>query len=714
VVTNPTTTIGRLHARIALREIWRTPGVVLSFLVPFLAASLGSILGIARFWVNDDVGHLLLISGGFTGTPESLNPVLGPIFTAFVSWLYRVTGRVPWYPLTILVIPAISGSLLLVDLCRRVSRFFHIAIAVLVSFGLLLLGVQLNFTFASFIACSSAMLLLLLRIMRHEVRIGNLLAPFVLCVLSLSLRTNWSTSGVATPPAFLYAGILVLVATYFLGGTGRFGRTIKLFFLFSLVYLASWLPQLVILSSDHLWAEFIDFYRARGSLNGVSVVYEYVNSTTPSEIFAKTGMDYAAMWELQNWSLFDSRSVPVGDLLALATEARASRNPLTIPAIQTGLRNQLGTFLTGMVWFILALILCCFVSERVVRRKNVLSQFGLMSVLLVLSLTQIHVVTFGTRFPTPVRAGTLFATALVLMVTMSLGSISKPDVNFWRKIINALAFLLLLVGCWLNFGRDVRGVSADNLSKSKENRRFIRETTSLDKPVLFSAGNAYILFPFDNSVPAEYLSSKAFHGGSYVRSPQHLRRWNTITGESQTTETLFGPKFYSRVYFHAATYEEVTLRRTPCMQLRETTKGVFDGVRCSYIAALEAGNRWGTHWFSKPEGFLFRVNLKIDDLSLNLISPFGKYAKNHLTEISVEQADGTSKKRLFVVVPPGSDGYTVSLHSLEAGDQISIRSVNRCVVPFEIDPELMPDRTELCVGLSRVAVNGETISLSRL
>jgi len=150
------------------------------------------------------------------------------------------------------------------------------------------------------------------------------------------------------------------------------------------------------------------------------------------------------------------------------------------------------------------------------------------------------------------------------------------------------------------------------------------------------------------------------------------------------------------------------------MQLRETTKGVFDGVRCSYIAALEAGNRWSTHWFSKPEGFLFRVNLKIDDLSLNLISPFGKYAKNHLTEISVEQADGTSKKRLFVVVPPGSDGYTVSLHSLEADDQISIRSVNRCVVPFEIDPELMPDRTELCVGLSRVAVNGETISLSRL
>ncbi|MEP1087428.1 MAG: hypothetical protein ABJH01_12185, partial [Algoriphagus sp.] len=53
-----------------------------------------------RFQTNDDELMMWLVSGAYTGTPESYAVFIHPILSWIFSELYTALPDVPWYPLT--------------------------------------------------------------------------------------------------------------------------------------------------------------------------------------------------------------------------------------------------------------------------------------------------------------------------------------------------------------------------------------------------------------------------------------------------------------------------------------------------------------------------------------------------------------------------------------------------------------------------------------
>lgn len=688
-------------------------------LCPTVAVLVGPLLGISHFWVNDDVGNLLWVSGGFSGSPEYLNPVLGPILGLLVSELYRVTDIFAWYPITILAVPAVASYMLLRKLTPKLATTDHVLITVFVSAGMLLLGIKINYTFSSFVSCSLSVILLLLNATTENFRLRQIIMPFFLCLLSLSLRVNWSTTSPIVPPAFLFVAVAALSGSVFLSAERRNIALLRFGALLAMVYLVAWIPQIVIILLDSQWANFIDFYSARGSLNGVSTLDTYLNSVSPNEVFIRTGMDEAALWELTNWSLFDAQSVPTDHLLALAQEISDLRKRLIMSDTLGVGRGNLLSFLRNLSWFIAAACFMMFAQgRRIITFHQRLSMLSVLS--LVLSTSALVVLaTAGLRYPEYVMAGTVFSVALILILAGTFQAQVKPQLSVRYRAPQLIAIVLVALGCWLNFGERAWWEFENNPNAPDESgyRKTLQYSTRLDKPVihdLMLVGNAYQTVPFDRTVPMEYLHSMNFGGGSNVRSPQYLRRWNFITGENQNAESLFNSQFYSRVYFTSNVYIRLLVLRENCSSLKMTDAGVFQKSKsCGPLFSLADVHREIDLWWSKPAGFRFLVLRDIKQMSLNLLSPFGEHAVPHPVNIEVFDDAMTPKSRSSTTVMPVV-GASVQLQHLNQGDLISITSSGPCVVPFIIDQNRYPDRRQLCVGLREIVVNGGIVPLESM
>lgn len=682
--------------------------------LPALAATLGAMIGIAHFWVNDDVGNLLRLSGGFTGVPESLNTNLGPIFSTLVATLYRLTTKVAWYPVILLAIPTVSSSWCLRKLYRRIAMSSYVAIAILMTSGMFLLGIKINFTLSSFIACSASVFLVAIAVSSNELRIREVVAAIVLSVMALSIRMPWTTSSPPMPPAFLFVALLNLILFTFSEIPRKLERIVKFSGLLGIVFLVAWLPQLVIMSLDSEWRDFVEFNQVRGSLNGNESLVHYLNSISPAELLARTGIDEAAMWELRQWSLFDSESVPTENLRKLSLEVATFRWRMISADFITQFSSFAASYFGKVAWVVVATMIFRLAEEKMSFRSWI--RWSLVRcVLLLSSFGLIYFITSGVRFPSYVLVGTVFATSFALTLDNSLDSSDMSVKPFVRWPLSVIALVLIVAGCWLNFGQYAKINREDVNSKAKKYREIIKETRESNRPVILgtAAGKAYQYSPFDVSVPTEYLQSKDFSGGASIRSPQHVRRWNYITGEQQVPSTLFDSQLYDNVYFYNRIYSQLFQLRKPCYKVLPVTLGYFEksSVPCDALRVIDAGGSHQIdHWFSGPQGFELQVTRNIDQVDLRLISPFGAFARSHLTRIRVNSEDGGSKLDFLKVVTPGI-GTEITMQDLSENDRILIQSVSSCVVPFDVDPIAFPDRSVLCVGLNSIRIDGQSINI---
>lgn len=92
-----------LHSLTSTR-IWIGLGLFLTLLVWFLPW---------RFQVNDDEVMMWLVSGAYTGTPESFAVFIHPILSGIFSGLYSWIPAVPWYPITWFVLLFLSYGALI-------------------------------------------------------------------------------------------------------------------------------------------------------------------------------------------------------------------------------------------------------------------------------------------------------------------------------------------------------------------------------------------------------------------------------------------------------------------------------------------------------------------------------------------------------------------------------------------------------------------------
>ncbi|WP_425639487.1 hypothetical protein ACPUEN_07570 [Algoriphagus yeomjeoni] len=215
-----------------------------------------------RFQVNDDEIMMWLVSGAYTGTPESYAVFIHPILSWTFSKLYTFFPSVPWYPLTWFLVIWLSFVALTLSLNQSKIRLNEKILLVLFSLCLFLhFALFLQFTIVAGIAGFSGLLLLLC--------IGGVkklpLFFFSLILISTSLLIRWESF------------VLILLS---------FGLYILIFksvreILNSLTwYLLPVLILVAILTSKILWekqseySDFIQYNKARAAVSDHPISYQ--------------------------------------------------------------------------------------------------------------------------------------------------------------------------------------------------------------------------------------------------------------------------------------------------------------------------------------------------------------------------------------------------------------------------------------------------------
>lgn len=200
-----------------------------------------------------------------------------------------------------------------------------------------------------------------------------------------------------------------------------------------------------------------------------------------------------------------------------------------------------------------------------------------------------------------------------------------------------------------------------------------------------------------------------------MRSPQYVRRWNYLTGENQTAQSLFNSAFYDRVMFENSYWYSLLFSYSKsCYKVvpNQQSFAIRVGSPCQHVLVADAYFDDSSYWWSKPSGMNFDIVSRDEiDLELVLLAPFGDHARPVITNVRVMDETQRHRYERIVVVKPG-EGTKVELQDLTRGTNVVIRSMSPCMIPSEIDPIQYPDSRELCVGLGKVAINGIEVPLA--
>jgi len=699
----------------------------LIYVIPIFASILGPISGNTRFWTNDDVGNMLALSGGFSGTPEFKVYVLGPITGLLISALYRVTTSLPWYPILLIVVPLLGALFLLKELRRLVPKFAFFGFGLFFVFPMFLIGSMINYTFSSFVGCSLAITLLMIRINKKGLSPKALILPLVLITISLGFRTSWPTGVFGfPPPGFAFASILGVVL-FILVGKSRRELILLLGLLFS-VYLVALIPQHAVLRLDQDWSDYISFAEARGNLNGTQP-FDLLYGRSKSdylflgEVKTKTEVDSFGLSEIADWHLYDATSVSTEGLIALQKLALKEYSNRFGFLDRTMLIVKEGVNFVSFQPFSLCILLAALVVSVSFSRKRLIQKIIIQcSLMIICSALVVGFVLANKRTPDYVVAGCFFCLALTLLMMLIFDeshseSLTKNDSLAKIAFATIVAFSSLTA-----FSEFLIFPNSQNLENSAIARAKIRDSSKFFTPVVhevMTVGLAYENTPFDVSITREFAASMDFSGGTFLRSPQSLDRWNRITGESQTVKSLFASDIYERVllepWFAVSISNMIFQHRGKCLTKTLTEYSNFvrlQKVSPAYcnIRLIESGTGKNVNdVFSGLEGFDIEVVAQdVSKLEILLLSPFGEYAKLHEARVQFyESANGKYREQVVIVDPATKNRIT--FNSLKAGDRIRIMSKSPCVIPYELDASRFPDRSVKCVGIESSNINGEIV-----
>jgi len=106
----------------------------------------------------------------------------------------------------------------------------------------------------------------------------------------------------------------------------------------------------------------------------------------------------------------------------------------------------------------------------------------------------------------------------------------------------------------------------------------------------------------------------------------------------------------------------------------------------------------------------FSLGSEVQSFRLQLVAPFGQYAKPHRISLAVRSSSRKLLENSELIISPG-DGLMLDVEQAEPFGTVSINSLSDCVVPYEIDSNRFPDQRKLCFGIVGIWVNGEQTSL---
>lgn len=238
-------------------RIWAVLGLLALILIWFLPW---------RFQTNDDELMMWLVSGAYTGEPESYAVFIHPILSWIFAKLYTVFPEIPWYPLTWFGL--IYGSYLALILSLRKGIVDLNYRNILALFSLLLFlhfGLFPQFTIVSGIATFSG-LLLLSKI--NTMKSANLVF-LALALITASILIRWEST------------LLILIVFIFF--RLNFMPLSDILSLVKLVVAPS-LLLLVLVGVKIGWekqseyADFVSYNRARAAVSDHPVSYNFIKN----------------------------------------------------------------------------------------------------------------------------------------------------------------------------------------------------------------------------------------------------------------------------------------------------------------------------------------------------------------------------------------------------------------------------------------------------
>ncbi|REG91500.1 hypothetical protein [Algoriphagus antarcticus] len=239
-----------------------------SFLLFWSFLGLGALITIWflpwRFQVNDDEIMMWLVSGAYTGEPESFAVFIHPILSWVFSRLYTLAPDIKWYPLTWFLVMYLSYLGLILSLDRAKIGYFWINTLSLFCLCLFLhFALFLQFTMVAGVAGFSG--LLLLDFWHRKKSKAIFMMSLVLITFSVLIR--WES----------YALMLIAFGFYF----GSF-RLAKYFFKDSRIFLIPFILLLVLVGTKIVWEKqseysvFLEYNKARASVSDHPVFYRHI------------------------------------------------------------------------------------------------------------------------------------------------------------------------------------------------------------------------------------------------------------------------------------------------------------------------------------------------------------------------------------------------------------------------------------------------------
>ena len=138
-----------------------------------------------RFQVNDDVIMMWLVSGAYTGTPESYAVFIHPLLSWTFSKLYTFAPTIPWYPFTWYLVIYLSYLVFLKAIEKNFNSTSAKTVWVLFILGLLVHFLFfLQFSIVSAFAISAGFAFRL----NHDSRIFNIYAADLLILFGVLIR----------------------------------------------------------------------------------------------------------------------------------------------------------------------------------------------------------------------------------------------------------------------------------------------------------------------------------------------------------------------------------------------------------------------------------------------------------------------------------------------------------------------------------------------
>lgn len=688
--------------------------------LPIVAAIYFPILGSSDFWSGDDEMNLLIYSGGYTGDTEWKSHIQSPIFGFLVSTFYDLSNAVPWYEIFVLAMPLVASLLFLLDINRTLTFSVYLQVLIPISFGMLLLGARVNYTFASFITCAVGVCWLVLRVKSEVLSRARVIAPLVVCTMGIALRTFWPNP-IVLPPTFVLASVMGLILMGF--PTLRI-RKVQAFYFFSVLasaYLINLIPQIFVLGFDSDWAYYVNFYSEIGFTWSRKFAH-YLQNTNFQVIEKTTGIDSFGINQARQSLYLDAESLPTDGLRRLGAESlgRFKRD--------AGLFGQANLVWQDIARFFRWSVVVLFVVAAAVQiqdKSRLIGTYLYLLVLVSIPAILLGLTTYTYVLSDYVLAGVSFTLYLSIVMTSALESIEQESATPKNFVESIPLLVLIVVGSYLSLGREAILSSDLSSDKSKEiinesSISALRETSNFDYPVNGVRGRAR---PFNINYVDAYFESNDISTIGEARSPYFVKRWNMITGDSATKDTLFNTEIYEKMLLRAELAQQISeslfAAQGICLKPQHTIYRDFfllkskPGFNCGISVVDGDSVKPLSNVFSSDDGVFVNV-LNEESLSLEIvvISPFGEYAKPHEAKVILFDSKSKSETTQIVRIIPGNESK-VFFSDLSKGDRIHIYSESRCEVPAEVVPG-STDFRQLCVGIEKILINGNELPISQL